>query len=64
MFARFGLSWTASAALRYRPIAVTAALPTDTAGTGACDRGSGGFADRCRRAGACDGARVCDPEGL
>jgi hypothetical protein len=64
MFARFGVSWTAAAALRYRPIAVTAALPTGAAGAGACDGGSGGFADRCRKAGACDGAREGDQEDL
>ncbi len=64
MLARFGPSWTIAAALRYRRTAVTAALPTGTVGAGACARGSGGFADRCRKAGACDGAREGGQEDL
>jgi hypothetical protein len=39
---------------------MTAALLTVIAGAGACDRGSGGFADRCRKAGTCDGDRMSD----
>jgi hypothetical protein len=39
---------------------MTAALLTVIAGAGACDRGNGGFADRCRKAGACDGGRMSD----
>jgi hypothetical protein len=45
-----------------RPLgtAEAAALPTAGAGAGACDSGGGGFADRCRKAGACDGAKRGD----